>query len=84
MITIDSDAYLRAAASAALFGTPFKTLADAAREQAENEAAAKVLSLAEWRGKLRPASMSESGLRLIATLKNIDDVFNATHNPESS
>jgi hypothetical protein len=50
------DAYLRAAVSAALLGTPFKTLADTAREMMAKEAAAKVVSIADMRRKLRPSA----------------------------
>jgi hypothetical protein len=49
------DEYARAAASAALFGTPFESLAAwAAQQKAEEEAAKKVVSLADMREKLRP------------------------------
>jgi hypothetical protein len=48
------DAYLRAAVSAELLGTPFMSLVDAVHRQAEEEAAAKVVSFADMRRKLRP------------------------------
>jgi hypothetical protein len=48
------DEYARAAASAALFGTPFDSLADWASQQKAEEEAAKVVSFASWREKLRP------------------------------
>jgi hypothetical protein len=48
------DEYAHAAASAALFGTPFESLADWAAQQKAKEAAAKVVNLADWRAKLRP------------------------------
>lgn len=73
-----TDAYLQAACSAALFGTPFKTLADAAREQAAEEAARKVVSFADMRRKLRPPEAGTPFTRsLMATLQSIDDVRNA-------
>jgi hypothetical protein len=50
------DAYLRAAASAALLGTPFLSLVDAVYRQADEEAAAKVISLAEMSRTLRPSA----------------------------
>jgi hypothetical protein len=54
-----SEAYARAAAYAALFGTPFKSLADAVREQAEREAAAKIVSFADMRRRLRPTNATD-------------------------
>ena len=54
MFVVDRDAYVRAAAGAMLTGAPFETLADACRRQAAEEAAAKVVSLADMRTKLRP------------------------------
>jgi hypothetical protein len=48
------DAYLRAAKAAELLGTPFVSLVDAVHRQAEEEAAAKVVSFADMRRKLRP------------------------------
>jgi hypothetical protein len=48
------DAYLRAAASAELLGTPFVSLVDAVHRHADEEAAANVISLADMRRKLRP------------------------------
>jgi hypothetical protein len=42
------------AASAALFGTPFESLADWAAQRKAEEAAAKVVSFADMREKLRP------------------------------
>jgi hypothetical protein len=53
---MDQEAYYRAAAAAALFDTPFETLVDVVRKQAAEEAAAKVVSLASWREKLRPVA----------------------------
>jgi hypothetical protein len=50
----------RAAASAALFGTPFESLADwAARQKAEEEAA-KVVNLDDFRLRLRPPAAAET------------------------
>jgi len=51
---MSEDAYLRAAVSAKLLGTPFVSLVDAVHRQAEEEAAAKVVSIADMRRKLRP------------------------------
>jgi hypothetical protein len=59
-IVTGRDEYARAAAEAALFGTPFESLADwAAREKAK-EAAAKVVSFADMREKLRPPVTAET------------------------
>jgi hypothetical protein len=52
------DEYAHAAASAALFGTPFESLADWAAQQKAKEEAAKVVSFADWRAKLRPATIA--------------------------
>jgi hypothetical protein len=52
------DAYLRAAVSAVLLGTPFVSLVEAAHRQAEEEAAAKVVSIADFRRKLRPPALN--------------------------
>jgi hypothetical protein len=49
------DEYAHAAASAALFGTPFESLADWAAQQKAKEDAAKLLCFADWRKKLRPS-----------------------------
>jgi hypothetical protein len=54
MFVVDQAAYIRAAAGAMLTGEPFETLVDACRRQAAEEAAAKVVSLADMRAKLRP------------------------------
>jgi hypothetical protein len=58
MFIIDRNAYVRAATGAMLTGEPFETLVDACRRQAAEEAAAKVVSLADKREKLRPATIS--------------------------
>jgi hypothetical protein len=56
MLIVDRDAYVRAATGAMLTGTPFESLADwAAQEKAKAEAA-KVVSFADMRAKLRPAA----------------------------
>jgi hypothetical protein len=55
MFTADQDAYVRAATGAMLTGEPFETLVDVCRRQAAEEAAAKVVSLADWRARLRPS-----------------------------
>ena len=53
-IVTGRDECAHAAASAALFGTPFESLPDwAAQEKAKAEAA-KVVSLADARARLRP------------------------------
>ena len=52
MFIIDR-ATVRAAAGAMLTGKPFETLADACRRQAAEEAAAKIVSMADMRVKLR-------------------------------
>jgi hypothetical protein len=52
------DEYARAAASAALFGTPFESLAAWAAQQKAEEEAAKVVSFADMREKLRPATIA--------------------------
>ena len=48
------EAYMRAAERATLLGTPFETLADWAARAIAVEAAAKVVSFADMREKLRP------------------------------
>jgi hypothetical protein len=52
---VSSGEYARAATSAALLGTPFKSLADWAAEVE----AAKVVSFADMRKKLRPDAIPE-------------------------
>ena len=59
MFTTDRDAYVRAATGAMLTGQPFESLADACRRQVEEEAAAKVVSFADMREKLRPPATVE-------------------------
>jgi hypothetical protein len=54
MFIIDRNAYVRAATGAMLTGKPFETLVEACRRQAADEEAAKVVSLADMRVKLRP------------------------------
>jgi hypothetical protein len=53
------DEYAHAAASAVLFGTPFESLADWAVQQKAEAAAAKVISFADMRAKLRPPAAVE-------------------------
>jgi hypothetical protein len=60
MFVVDRDAYVRAATGAMLTGKPFETLVDACRRQAAEEAAAKVVSFADMRTKLRPLAATES------------------------
>ena len=48
------EAYMRAAYRATLLGEPFESLADYVHRIAAEEAAAKILPLADWRDKLRP------------------------------
>jgi hypothetical protein len=60
-IVTGRDEYARRAALAALTGTPFESLADwAAREKAKAEAA-KVVSFASWRLRLRPSGTGSDG-----------------------
>jgi hypothetical protein len=54
MFIVDRDYYVRAATGAMLTGEPFESLADWAAEQKAKEEAAKVVSFASWRAKLRP------------------------------
>jgi hypothetical protein len=56
MFIVDRDAYVRAATGAMLTGTPFESMVEAIRRHAVEEAAAKVVSFADWRAKLRPAT----------------------------
>jgi len=58
-IVTGRDEYAHAAASAALSGTPFECLADWAAQQKAKEEAAKVVSFASWREKLRPTATVE-------------------------
>jgi hypothetical protein len=60
MLIIDRNAYVRAATYAMLSGKPFESLADACRRQAAEEAAAKVVSLADMRARLRPPVTAET------------------------
>lgn len=46
------------ATDAMLIGEPFQSLADACRRQAAEEATSKVVSFADLRAKLRPATAS--------------------------
>ena len=52
------EAYMRAAYRATLLGEPFETLVDACHRIAAEEAAAKVINLADIRAKLRPEATS--------------------------
>jgi len=52
----NNSAYVRAATRATLLGEPFESLADWAARTIAEEAAAKVVSFADMREKLRPAS----------------------------
>jgi hypothetical protein len=54
MFIVDQAAYVRAATGAMLTGKPFETLVDACRRQVAEEEAAKVVSFADMRMKLRP------------------------------
>jgi hypothetical protein len=59
MFIVDRDSYVRAATGAMLAGAAFESLADwAAQEKAKAEAA-KVVSFASWREKLRPSATAE-------------------------
>jgi hypothetical protein len=57
-IATDRDEYVRAATHAMLRGEPFETLVDACRRQAAEVAAAKVVSIAAARARLRPATIT--------------------------
>ena len=59
MFIVGRDAYVRAATGAMLTGAPFETLADACRRQAAEEAAAKIVSMADMRRKLRPDATTD-------------------------
>jgi hypothetical protein len=59
MFIADRDAYVRAATGAMLTGEPFETLADACRRHAAEEAAAKIVSMADMRAKLRPDATTD-------------------------
>jgi hypothetical protein len=59
MFIVDRNSYVRAATGAMLTGTPFESLADWAAQQKAKEAAAKVVSFASWREKLRPPTTVE-------------------------
>jgi hypothetical protein len=54
MLTADRDAYVRAATGAKLTGKPFETLVNACRRQSAEVDAAKIVSFADMRRKLRP------------------------------
>jgi hypothetical protein len=59
MFIADRDSYVRAATWAMLTGEPFESLVDwAAQEKAKAEAA-KVVSFADWREKLRPVDKNQ-------------------------
>jgi hypothetical protein len=64
------NAYERAATRAILLGEPFETLVDAVRRQAAEEAAAKIVLLADWREKLRH---TETTLRSRAPCPQLPD-----------
>jgi hypothetical protein len=59
MFIVDQAAYVRAATYAMLAGRPFESLVDYCRRQAEREAAAKVVSFADMRAKLRPPATAD-------------------------
>ena len=52
------EAYMRAAERAILLGEPFESLADWAARAIAAEAAAKVVSFADMRAKLKPEATS--------------------------
>jgi hypothetical protein len=59
MSVANREYYVRQAAAAMLSGRPFESLADwAAQEKAKAEAA-KVVSFADWRARLRPATATQ-------------------------
>jgi hypothetical protein len=53
------DVYLCAATGAMLAGQPFESLVDACRRRAAEDAAAKIVSFADMRKKLRPERNTE-------------------------
>jgi hypothetical protein len=59
MFIADRDYYVRAATGAMLTGEPFESLTDWAAQQKAKEEAAKVVSFASWREKLRPPTTVE-------------------------
>jgi hypothetical protein len=60
MLIVDQAAYVRAATGAMLTGKPFESLVDACRRQVAEEEAAKVVSFADMRMKLRPEANPSS------------------------
>ena len=56
MLITGRDALVRAANRANLLGEPFECLADYVRRLAAEEAAAKIVSFADMREKLRPTT----------------------------
>jgi hypothetical protein len=58
MLIAGQEALVRAANRANLLGTPFESLAEYYRRLAAEEAAAKVVSIAEMRAKLRPVTIT--------------------------
>jgi hypothetical protein len=56
MLIADRDAYVRAATGAALTGKPFESLIDACLRQSAETEAAKIISFADMRKKLRPVT----------------------------
>ena len=58
MLITGQEALMRAANRANLLGTPFECLADYVRRVAAEEAAAKVVSFADMRAKLRPVTIT--------------------------
>ena len=58
MFILDQNSYVRAVTGAMLTGTPFESLADACRRRAAEEAAAKIVNMADMREKLRPATIA--------------------------
>jgi|GEM_PF-4829763 len=67
------DAYLHAARSAALFGTPFESLSSWATRTIAEKESAKVVSFADYRRNLRPPEPRG----LMAVLQNIDAIRDA-------
>jgi hypothetical protein len=60
MFIMDRNDYVRAATYAMLTGQPFESLVDYCRRQAAEEAAAKVVSFADFRARLRPSVTTEA------------------------
>jgi hypothetical protein len=61
LFIVDQAAYVRAVTGAMLRGQPFESLADWAAQRKVEEAAAKVINIADMRAKLRPSASATTG-----------------------